>query len=70
MIELKHITKVFHLQKGDIIACDDINLKIDDGVIFGVIGYLHCCYLYITFIKLKSQHFFTFHFLQLLKIYM
>ena len=39
MIELKHITKVFHLQKGDIIACDDINLKIDDGVIFGVIGY-------------------------------
>lgn len=39
MIELKHITKVFHLQKGDIIACDDINLKINDGVIFGVIGY-------------------------------
>ena len=39
MIELKHITKAFHLQKGDIIACDDINLKIDDGVIFGVIGY-------------------------------
>ena len=39
MIELKHITKVFHTQKGDIEACHDVNLTIHDGEIFGVIGY-------------------------------
>lgn len=39
MIELKHINKVFHTQKGDIEACHDVNLTIQDGEIFGVIGY-------------------------------
>lgn len=39
MIELKHITKTFHTQKGDIHACQDVNLTIQDGEIFGVIGY-------------------------------
>lgn len=39
MIQLNHITKIFHTQKGDIHACEDVNLRIDDGVIFGVIGY-------------------------------
>lgn len=39
MIELKHITKIFHTQKGDITACQDVNLTIQDGEIFGVIGY-------------------------------
>ena len=39
MIELKHITKIFHTQKGDISACQDVNLTIPDGEIFGVIGY-------------------------------
>lgn len=39
MIELKHITKTFHTQKGDITACQDVNLTIRDGEIFGVIGY-------------------------------
>lgn len=39
MIELKHIQKVFHTQKGDIYACQDVHLTIDDGEIFGVIGY-------------------------------
>lgn len=39
MIELKHITKIFHVQKGDITACKDVNLVINDGEIFGVIGY-------------------------------
>ena len=38
MIELKHITKIFHTQKGDISACQDVNLTIQDGEIFGVIG--------------------------------
>lgn len=39
MIELKHITKIFHTQKGDIEACHDVNLTIQNGEIFGVIGY-------------------------------
>lgn len=39
MIELKHITKIFHTQKGDIHACQDVNLTVQDGEIFGVIGY-------------------------------
>lgn len=39
MIELKHISKTFHTQKGDIDACKDVNLTIQDGEIFGVIGY-------------------------------
>ena len=39
MIELKNITKIFHVQKGDITACKDVNLTIENGEIFGVIGY-------------------------------
>ena len=39
MIELKHITKIFHTQKGDIHACQDVNLTVQDGEVFGVIGY-------------------------------
>ncbi|MEG0276441.1 MAG: ATP-binding cassette domain-containing protein, partial [Coprobacillus sp.] len=39
MIELRHITKTFHTAKGDIEACQDVNLTIQDGEIFGVIGY-------------------------------
>lgn len=39
MIELKHITKIFHTQKGDITACNDVNITVQDGEIFGVIGY-------------------------------
>lgn len=39
MIELKHIQKVFHTPKGDIHACQDVSLTIQNGEIFGVIGY-------------------------------
>lgn len=39
MIELRHIQKVFHTPKGDIHACQDVNLTIQTGEIFGVIGY-------------------------------
>lgn len=39
MIELKDITKIFHTPKGDIEACVNVNLTIQDGEIFGVIGY-------------------------------
>ena len=39
MIELRHIQKVFHTPKGDIHACQDVNLTVQTGEIFGVIGY-------------------------------
>lgn len=39
MIELRHIQKVFHTPKGDIHACQDVNLTIQTREIFGVIGY-------------------------------
>ena len=38
MIELKNVSKVFKTQNGDITALKDINLTIDDGEIFGIIG--------------------------------
>lgn len=39
MIEIKNISKTFHLEKGDINACKNVNLNIKKGEIFGVIGY-------------------------------
>lgn len=39
MIEIRNITKTFHLEKGDIQACKNVNLNIKTGEIFGVIGY-------------------------------
>lgn len=39
MIELKHVSKTFVTEKGNIEACKDVNLTIGDGEIFGVIGY-------------------------------
>ena len=39
MIELRNISKVFNTDKGDLHACKDITLTINDGEIFGVIGY-------------------------------
>ena len=38
MIELKNVTKVFKTINGDITALKDINLTINDGEIFGIIG--------------------------------
>ena len=38
MIELKQLTKTFHTIQGDITALQDINLTIEDGEIFGIIG--------------------------------
>ena len=37
MIELSHLGKRFG-DNGEIIAIDDINLTIEDGDVFGVIG--------------------------------
>lgn len=39
MIELKHISKVFHTNKKEVKAVNDVSLTIQDGEIFGIIGY-------------------------------
>lgn len=39
MIALKHIYKVFDTPKGNVHACKDVNLEINDGEIFGIIGF-------------------------------
>ena len=38
MIELQHIDKVYHTASGDVHALKDINLTINEGEIFGIIG--------------------------------
>lgn len=38
MIELRNLNKTFHTQDGALTALDDINLTVQDGEIFGVIG--------------------------------
>ena len=38
MIELQHIDKVYHTASGDLHALKDINLTINEGEIFGIIG--------------------------------
>ena len=38
MIELQHLTKRFATQSGTVVALNDINLTIQDGDIYGIIG--------------------------------
>ena len=38
MIEIKNLRKVYTTATGEIVALDDINLNIQDGEIFGIIG--------------------------------
>jgi D-methionine transport system ATP-binding protein len=38
VIELKNLGKTFHTKEQDIVALRDINLTIEDGEIFGIIG--------------------------------
>ena len=38
MIEIKNLCKIYNSQHGDINALQDINLTVDDGEIFGIIG--------------------------------
>ena len=38
MIEIKNLGKVYESKSGNIVALDDINLTIEDGEIFGIIG--------------------------------
>ena len=39
MIELKHIVKRFRSDSGTVTALNDVTLKIQDGEIFGIIGF-------------------------------
>ncbi|MBQ6365158.1 MAG: ATP-binding cassette domain-containing protein [Oscillospiraceae bacterium] len=39
MIEVKNLKKTFHLKTGDVTAVNDVSLHIEDGAIYGVIGY-------------------------------
>ena len=38
MIELQHIEKIYHTNSGDLHTLKDVNLSINDGEIFGIIG--------------------------------
>ncbi len=38
MIELQHLTKTYHSRAGDVHAIENIDLRIEDGDIFGIIG--------------------------------
>ena len=39
MIQIGNMNKVFHLKGGDVTALDNVTLNIEDGMIYGVIGY-------------------------------
>ena len=39
MIEICHLNKTFHLKSGDVTALQDVSLHIEDGSVYGVIGY-------------------------------
>ena len=39
MIEIKDLNKTYHLKTGDVEAIKNVSLKINDGEIYGVIGY-------------------------------
>ena len=39
MIRITNLNKTFHLKSGDVTALDNVSLEINDGDIYGVIGY-------------------------------
>ncbi|EOV9027160.1 ATP-binding cassette domain-containing protein, partial [Cronobacter sakazakii] len=39
MIVLRNISKLFHQGKDTITAVDDVNLEVERGQIYGIIGY-------------------------------
>lgn len=39
MIEIKNVSKVYKLKERDVVALDDVSLTIEDGDIYGIIGY-------------------------------
>lgn len=38
MIALEHVTKTYHLKKGALTALNDVDLRINQGEIFGIVG--------------------------------
>ena len=39
MIEIKNLNKTYHLKSGDVEAAKNVSLTIEDGEIYGIIGY-------------------------------
>ncbi len=39
LIEFKDVSKTFATEKGNVTAIKDVNMKIEDGEIFGIVGY-------------------------------
>ena len=39
MIEVRNLKKTYHLKSGDVTAIDGVSLRIEDGSVYGVIGY-------------------------------
>ena len=39
MIEIKRVSKVYRLKDREVVAVDDVSLTIEDGDIYGIIGY-------------------------------
>lgn len=39
MISIKNVKKIYSSKQGEVLAVDDVNLEINEGEIFGVIGY-------------------------------
>lgn len=38
MIEIRNLTKIYHTTQQDVLALDDVNLSVQQGEIFGIIG--------------------------------
>lgn len=39
MIDIKNLNKVYHLKSGDVTALENVSMSVQEGEIFGVIGY-------------------------------
>jgi D-methionine transport system ATP-binding protein len=39
MIELRNVSKIFKTNESEVKALDDVSLKIEDGDIYGIIGF-------------------------------
>jgi ABC-type oligopeptide transport system ATPase subunit len=39
VIEVRNLKKTYHLKSGDVTALDGVSLSIEDGSVYGVIGY-------------------------------
>ena len=39
MIEIKDVSKVYRTKRKEVVGVDHVNLTIEDGEIFGIVGY-------------------------------